>query len=122
MAKKTPTDAPVVATPAVEVVDIQGDNSAVDPVDLDQEAASGGEDHGDLLLSTPEPTATPRPAIDPLVPLDLPESVTLAAPHGYIDDDGVNHHWHPGTVVTDEDEIALLIGRKAPLVGITHEE
>lgn len=52
----------------------------------------------------------------------LPESVILAAPHGYIDDDDVNHHWHAGTVVTDAKEIADLMARKAPLEGITHED
>lgn len=73
-----------------------------------------------------DPDASALPAPDPedmkKVKPNLPESVTLAAPHGYIDDDDVNHHWHPGQVVTDEDEIALLIGRKAPLVGITYDD
>lgn len=52
----------------------------------------------------------------------LPESVTLDAPHGFIDEDERNRHWHAGAVVTDPDEIQLLIERKAPLVGINHDE
>ncbi len=52
----------------------------------------------------------------------LPESVTLEKPYGYIHDDESRRFWEPGTVVTDADEIADLMDRKAPLVGITHED
>lgn len=52
----------------------------------------------------------------------LPESVTLEKPYGYIHDDESRRFWDHGTVVTDAEEIADLMDRKAPLVGITHEE
>lgn len=52
----------------------------------------------------------------------LPESVTLLRPHGFIADDGVTaYHWQQGETVTDPEHIAILMARKADLVGITHE-
>lgn len=53
---------------------------------------------------------------------ELPESVTLAAPYGYIDDQEQHRYWHADTVVTKPEEIADLMDRKAPLVGIEHAE
>lgn len=53
---------------------------------------------------------------------DLPESVTLSAPHGFIDESGAHRHWQPGFQVTDPSEIALLIERRAPLDGIDYED
>ncbi|MBO4120279.1 hypothetical protein J5T34_05935 [Cupriavidus gilardii] len=59
----------------------------------------------------------PQPAAD------LPGSVTLSAPHGFIDDDtGAHRYWQPGEVVTDPDTIALLLARKAPLEGVEHKD
>ncbi len=52
---------------------------------------------------------------------NLPESVTLAAPHGFIDDDGNAHVWLQHEVVTVKDEIKLLIERGARLFGINGE-
>lgn len=52
----------------------------------------------------------------------LPDSVTLEKPYGYIHDDESRRFWDHGTVVTDADQIADLMDRKAPLVGITHDE
>ena len=39
----------------------------------------------------------------------LPESVKLASPFGYYDDDGTGHFWSAGHVSTDPEEIALLV-------------
>jgi hypothetical protein len=47
----------------------------------------------------------------------LPESVTLAAPHGFIDDAGDLQAWLAGEVVTSKADIKLLIERRARLVG-----
>lgn len=94
----------------------------------ESKAADATAAPADLTLGTPDPapaaSAPPAPAPEDTKKAKpkLPESVTLAAPHGYIDDDDVNHHWHPGTVVTDPKEIAVLMKRKAPLEGITHED
>ncbi|HDR9003046.1 TPA: hypothetical protein QDA99_006591 [Burkholderia vietnamiensis] len=52
---------------------------------------------------------------------NLPESVTLAAPHGFIDDEGEAHVWLQHEVVTVKDEIKLLIERGARLFGINGE-
>lgn len=43
----------------------------------------------------------------------LPESVTLASPYAYYDDEGALHSWLGGQVVTGAEEIALLVGRGA---------
>ena len=43
-----------------------------------------------------------------------PKGVRFAAPYGFIHD-GERHHWNPGDVVTNEDEIAALRARGAPL-------
>lgn len=43
----------------------------------------------------------------------LPEKITLRAPHGFIDEDGNNNHWHNGVEITDPDHIKLLISRGA---------
>ncbi|MBU3625726.1 hypothetical protein ICN48_05690 [Polynucleobacter sp. JS-Safj-400b-B2] len=46
----------------------------------------------------------------------LPTSITLSAPHGFIDEDtGEHRYWHAGMEVTDPEEIKLLIDRQAPL-------
>lgn len=50
-----------------------------------------------------------------------PDSVVLAAPYGYVDDAGGNHHWHAGHVINDPEQIADLIERRAPLVDIVYE-
>jgi len=48
-------------------------------------------------------------------PATLPQSVTLASPYGFYDDDGAGNWWAAGQVVTDPDEIMILIERDAPL-------
>lgn len=58
------------------------------------------------------PETKPKPVEKP----SLPSSVTLEAPHGFIDDAGVHRYWHQHFVETDPDNIALLIARKARLV------
>lgn len=40
---------------------------------------------------------------------DEPTSVTLAAPYGFYDDNGVLQFWAAGQTVTDAEQIALLI-------------
>lgn len=44
-----------------------------------------------------------------------PGKLVLAAPYGFIDDDGERHYWHAGTEVANPDEIAVLIERGAPV-------
>jgi hypothetical protein len=46
---------------------------------------------------------------------DVPESITLSAPHGFIDDEGNHRYWQQGQVVTDPEEVALLIEREASI-------
>lgn len=77
--------------------------------------------------NTPEATETETKAADApkkgkSKKAELPESVTLAAPYGYIGDDDLNHFWQAGDVVTDAADIADLVARKAPLVGLSDEE
>lgn len=52
----------------------------------------------------------------------LPESVSFSAPYGFIDDTGATRYWQAGMLVTVAEDIALLIGRKAPLDGIEYED
>lgn len=52
---------------------------------------------------------------------DLPKAVKLIAPHGFHDDEK-HHYWQQGQIVTNEDEIALLIERGAPIVVIDELE
>jgi hypothetical protein len=52
----------------------------------------------------------------------LPESVTLAAPHGFYDEAGDLQAWLAGEVVTAKAEIKLLIERGARLLGINGEQ
>jgi hypothetical protein len=52
-----------------------------------------------------QPTAAP-----------LPESVKLASPYGFVDDEtGERRYWQSGQEVTDPDDIKLLVERQAPL-------
>ena len=44
---------------------------------------------------------------------EVPASVTLDAPYGFYDDDQTYRFWSAGQVVTDSNEIALLIERGA---------
>ena len=88
----------------------------------DEAPAAGPSASGETPPVSPD-VRPPAPC-----PVDIPEakviprSVTLAAPHGFIDGDGLNRHWPIGTVVTDEDEIALLVSRMAPLTDIIYED
>jgi hypothetical protein len=52
---------------------------------------------------------------------DLPESVKLAAPHGFYDEAGDLQAWLQGEVVTAKADIKLLIERGARLFGIGDE-
>jgi len=55
--------------------------------------------------------------------VELPESVTLARPYGYInEEEGTSHAWAAEQVVKDPEQIADLMARKAPLVGVTYDE
>jgi hypothetical protein len=46
----------------------------------------------------------------------LPESVKLASPYGFINDEtGEHRYWQAGQEVTDPDDIKLLVERQAPL-------
>lgn len=48
----------------------------------------------------------------------LPESVTLAAPYAYFEEDGETaNYWSENQVVTDPDQIRDLMTRGARLVG-----
>lgn len=51
-----------------------------------------------------------------------PEAVSLSAPYGFIDDSGATRYWQAGVTVTDPADVALLIGRKAPLAGIEYDD
>ena len=44
-----------------------------------------------------------------------PDKVTLASPYAFYEDNGDLRNWAAGAVVTDADEIAVLIDRQAPL-------
>ena len=48
----------------------------------------------------------------------LPAKVRLVSPYGFIDENGRHRYWHGGDVISDPAEIALLIGRKAPVEPI----
>lgn len=50
------------------------------------------------------------------------EPVVLARPYGFYDEAGKLWQWAEGEEVKEADRIKLLTERKAPLVGITHEE
>jgi hypothetical protein len=52
----------------------------------------------------------------------LPDSVTLAAPHGFYDESGELQAWLAGEVVTAKADIKLLIERGARLLGINGEQ
>lgn len=50
------------------------------------------------------------------------EPVVLARLYGFYDEAGKLWQWAEGEVVKEVEHIKLLIERKAPLVGITHDE
>ena len=59
--------------------------------------------------------APPAEKPKPTAKAELPESITLKRPHGFIDEDtGAHRYWQPG-LVTNPDDIALLIERKAEI-------
>ena len=51
---------------------------------------------------------------------DLPKAVKLVAPHGFHDDEK-HHYWQQGQIVTNEDEISILIERNAQIEELTEE-
>ena len=77
-----------------------------DAPDADTEMqASPDPDADDTTGSPPNPAdAEPAP---------LPSRIRLPRPHGFFEDDGRHRHWHSG-VVSDLDDIAILIGRGVP--------
>lgn len=95
--------------------------AAAEPAPAAPEAPAAGE----------EPAAAPaadlapeQPELDEEVVLQgpMPDLVVLSAPYGFIDDSGATRFWQPGVTVTEAEEIALLIGRKAPLDGIEYDD
>jgi hypothetical protein len=46
----------------------------------------------------------------------VPDRVTVASYYGFYDEDGNGRFWSEGQVVTEPDDIALLIKRDAPLI------
>ena len=63
----------------------------------------------------PEVETPPAAPVEPDLKAALPASVTLDAPYGFIDDEGVNRYWNAGQVVTNSDDVALLVERLAPI-------
>lgn len=51
---------------------------------------------------------------------DLPKKVKLIAPHGFHDEEK-HHYWQQGQIVTNEQEITLLIERGAQIEELTEE-
>lgn len=45
-----------------------------------------------------------------------PDTITLAAPYAFYEEDGTFRTWQCGHVVTDPEHIALLMERKAPII------
>ena len=65
-----------------------------------------------VVLTDPATGFTTEAAMVDAVELDAPPaSITLAAPYGFIDEDGKLHMWHDAQVIDDADEIAFLLGR-----------
>lgn len=65
----------------------------------------------------PKPKNPAKPDVAPasLEAVALPARIQLVRPHSFIDADGRHRVWLPGHTVTDPDDIALLIARKAPV-------
>ncbi|MCI4431608.1 MAG: hypothetical protein JHC40_20865 [Burkholderiales bacterium] len=64
-----------------------------------------------MATAKPNPNEGKQPPAAP-----LPESVKLAAPYGFINDEtGEHHYWQVGQEVTDPAEIKVLVERQAPL-------
>jgi hypothetical protein len=66
-------------------------------------------------------TNTPNTPAKKAAPAKLPDSVKLAAPHGFIDEAGDLQAWLQGEVVNKAADIKLLIERGARLFGIGDE-
>ena len=47
--------------------------------------------------------------------VDMPESITLIRPHGFIEEETGNHRYWLAGIVTDPEDIALLISRGAEI-------
>lgn len=68
------------------------------------------------------PAVLPDAGADPTPPavlpdVALPEVAVLAYPFAFWDDDNALRQWSAGTVVTDPDELRLLIDRGALFEG-----
>jgi hypothetical protein len=72
----------------------------------------------DEVMAEPQKTLTlpQKPKVEAPPAPALPSSVTLEAPFGYIDGDGINRYWQQGFVETDPAKIADLIARQARLI------
>ena len=62
-----------------------------------------------------EPDAASQDNAEPEAP-KAPQKLTLARPHGFIDEHGTHRYWTTGQVVTHPEEVALLLERKAAVL------
>ncbi|GAB3249166.1 hypothetical protein [Chitinimonas naiadis] len=75
-------------------------------------------DQPGLLQDNDGPQPSPPPDLfeEAPPPWHYPESVTLAAPYGVLDEDtGTEHHWYTGQQVVDPDQVRYLVEVNAPL-------
>ena len=54
------------------------------------------------------------PSSDPAPAAPIPAVVEMASAFGFYDDAGAGHFWNEGQIVTDPDDIALLVAQNAP--------
>ena len=99
------------------------DESTANAGEVVQTGAEGAQDNAPAAPAADESAAQPNPnegnqppAAPPAPETPLPESVTMAAPYGFINESTNEHHfWQAGQVVTDPADIKLLVERQAPL-------
>jgi hypothetical protein len=84
----------------------------------DENAPEGARSTSDAPTVAPKVAKPARAAKT----ASLPDSVTLAAPHGFYDEAGDLQAWLAGEVVTAKADIKLLIERGARLLGINGEQ
>jgi hypothetical protein len=69
------------------------------------------QNEGNMATAKPNLNEGKQPPAAP-----LPESVKLASPYGFINEEtGEHRYWQSGQEVTDPDDIKLLVERQAPL-------
>lgn len=113
MAKGNTKAAQDAATQAPETPD----ETTADTGEVAQTGAEAAQDNASETPAADESAAQPNPneGKQPQA-APLPESVKLAAPYGFINDEtGEHHYWQVGQEVTDPDEIKVLVERQAPL-------